>query len=222
MAGEFKVPGPGAGSVVYVTIHGSGNSVWSTVGNAFEAFTSGNFANYDVALAEQGVSNLFVGDMPAAVPAGVYDIPARRQATGTPLQTDQIIGGGQVDWNGSKSVPLADLATSGMLARYLPPRLTRGEMVLNFPISLVSDADNKSPFTSGTVSGQIRKDGGAWGALQSGAFTEKGLGSYDLQALTSGDLNANAVSLYFTATSPAGGNAVPLRMSFLTQRVSGL
>lgn len=222
MAGEIKCTGPGAGSVVYATIHGSGNSVWSTVGNAFEAFTSGNFANYDVSLAEQGVSNFFVGDMPSTVPAGVYDVVARRQATGTPLQTDQPVAGGQVEWNGTKSVPLSDLGTSGQLARMLPPRLTRGEMILNFPISLVSDADNKSPFTSGTVSGQIRKDGGAWTALQSGAFTERGLGSYDLQALTSGDTNARAISLYFTAAGQGGGNAVPLRLSFLTQTNSGL
>lgn len=221
MAGEVKTKGPGTGRTCYFIVRGSGNSIWSTAGNAFEAFTSGNWADYDVSLTEQGVSNIYVGDMPAAVPPGVFDIDARQQMGAGPLQTDPVIAGGQSEWNGAKTVPLSDLVTSGMLSQIGPLRIARGTMVQNFPVYLKSATDHITPLVSGTVSGQISRDGGQFGPLQSGAFSEVGLGFYSLQALTSGDLLAGTVALLFTGVSPGGGGSDPLAMSFVTQRVSG-
>jgi hypothetical protein len=221
MAGEVKTKGPGTGRTCYFVVRGSGNAVWSTAGAAFEVFTSGNWADYDVALVEQGVSNVYVGNMPSAVPPGVFDIDARQQVGGGPVQTDPVIAAGEVQWNGLKTVPLSDLVTSGMLSQIGPLRIARGVMVPNFPIYLKSAADHITPLVSGTLSGQISKNGGQFGPLQSGAFSEIGLGFYSLQSLTSGDLLADTVALLFTGVSPGGGGSDPLAMSFVTQRVSG-
>ena len=115
-------------------------------------------------------------------------------------------------------IPLSSLTSSGSLAAI---RITRGKMVQNFPLYMKSATDHVTPMTSGVVSGQISKDGGAFGPLQSGAFTERGLGFYSLQALTSGDLAANTIALLFTATGVSGGVSDPLAMSILTQPSSG-
>lgn len=223
MAGEVKFRGPGAGSTCYFLIHGSGNSLWSTSGGTggFENFTSGDWSSYAVGATEQGVSNFFVGDFPAAVPAGHYDVEARRQVGGSPLQTDGGVAVGDVEWGGAAVVPLAGLATSGQVAGITPIRLARGTMITNFPVYFKSAADHATPFTSGVVSGQIARDGGAFGPLQSGAFVETGLGTYVLQALTSGDLLANTVRLIFTAVGISGGFADPVPYSFVLQRTSG-
>jgi hypothetical protein len=224
MPGEVKTKGPGTGMTCYFLIRGSGSSVWSTSGGTggFEGFDSDHWTDYDVALTEQGASNIYVGNFPAAVPAGVFDIDARQQAAGSPAQTDNCFAGGEVEWDGTKRLPLSDLATSGLLARNTPVRLARSEMVLNFPLYLKSAADHVTPFVSGVVSGQIWRDGATTpSALQSGAFTEVGRGFYNLQALTSGDVDAVTVKLLFTANGVSGGTSDPLPMAFVMQRSSG-
>jgi hypothetical protein len=97
--------------------------------------------------------------------------------------------------------------------------MARSEMVLNYPIYLVSAADHITPMTSGIVSGQIARDGGAFTTLQSGAFLEKGLGTY-VTTLTSGDLDATIVRLVFTATNISGGTSDPLVERVVLQRSS--
>lgn len=224
MSSEIKFRGPSTAATCYWRILGSGSAVWSTSGGVggFESYNAANWSSYSLTATQQGLTNVFLGDMPAAVPAGYYDIDARQQLGGSPLVSDPVIAGGDEQWNGTKTVPLSDLTTSGQLGQLSPIRVAKGCMINPFPIYLKSSADHISPFTSGVCSGQVRRDTGSWGPLQSGAFTERGLGSYDLQALTSGDLNANmTVSLLFNATGISGGTSDPLPISFILQRVSG-
>lgn len=220
MAGEIKFCGPGTGASCYFTIRGSGQAIWSTSGGTggWESFTSGNYNSYGISATEQGVSNVFVGSFPAAVPAGVYDIVAQRQVGGSFDQMDPRIAQGVEQWNGLKTVPLSDLVTSGQLSLGLPVKLARGQMVQNFGIYLKSAADHVTPFTSGVVSGQIAQGTGSFGPLQSGAFTERGLGFYSV-TLTSGDLNTSVARLLFTANGISGGQSDPLPMTFVLQGV---
>lgn len=221
MAGEIAFDFS-ANQDCYVNIRNrTSGFIWN--GSAFEAYSqsSGNIASYAVAVVEQGASAHYVGNMPAAIPAGVYDITARQRIQTPYLESDRVVAAGEVQWNGSVAVPLSDLATSGQLGQLGPIRMARGVMVQNFPIYLKSSADHVTPLTSGVVSGQIARDGGAFGVLQSGAFTEIGLGYYTLQALTSGDLLANTVMLRFSATGISGGQSDPLAMSIVLQKTSG-
>ena len=178
------------------------------------------YTDFAISATEQGSSNFYAASFPAAVPAGVYNLDAHQQTGGSAAQTDPRVAAGEEQWNGTALFPLSDLATSGQIGQIGPIRLARGTMVQNFPIYLKSAADHITPFTSGVVSGQISRDGGAFGVLQSGTITEVGLGSYKIN-LTSGDLNANTVMLVFTANGISGGTSDPLPIAAVLQRVSG-
>lgn len=219
MAGEVKFIGPGTGATCYFTIRGSGQAVWSTSGGTggWESYTAADYTDYGISATEQGATNVYIGSIPSAVPPGAYDILAQRQLTGSPLPGDPAVGEGTVQWGGTAVVPLSNLATSGQVAGFAPIRIARGTMVLNFPIYLVSAVDHVTPVTSGalTLSGQVSKDGAAFTALQSGSFTEVGLGTYTVN-LTSGDLLCNTATLWFKSAS-----SDPRVISLVTQRTSG-
>jgi hypothetical protein len=93
-------------------------------------------------------------------------------------------------------------------------------MVQNFGVHLKSSSTHIDNFTSGVVSGQSSRDGGSFGALQSGTFTERGLGFYSC-TLTSGDLLATTVFLSVTANGISGGASDPVSISMVLQRSSG-
>lgn len=80
-------------------------TVWN--GAALEAYADGNWATYDVALAEQGTSGRFVLTMPSLA-AGRYDIDVRRQVGTTPALADiQVATVDGVDWDGTGIVPVS-------------------------------------------------------------------------------------------------------------------
>lgn len=216
MAAEIQFKGP-TGTTCYSQVRNrTSGYIWN--GSSFEVYSilSGNQATYPVAATEQGTGSLFVANFPSTISPGTYDVVARQKLTAAFLESDPIIAGGAVEWNGSIVPPLSDLATSGQFGRALPVKMTRGHMVQHFPIYFKSSVDHITPLTSGTVSGQIARDGGSFGALQSGAFTEIGNGFYNVN-LTSGDLDAGTAKVLFTA---AGADPVPL--GFVLQRVSGV
>lgn len=220
MAGEIKTRGGATGAVVYATLLGSGGCLWNTSGaGAFEAYSAGSWPSYAISLTENGASATYVGSVPAAVPPGAYDVDARRQVGATPSPADPNVGTGEVQWDGTKEVPLASLATSGQLGQYFPLQLAKGVAVSGFLVYFKSAADHVTPLTSGVCSGQINR-AGAWFPLQSGNFTERGNGFYSVN-LTSGDVNAGTLAMLFTANGVSGGAADPVPLSFVLQRTSG-
>lgn len=222
MAGEIQFSAQHGITAYFLVLDRIGR-VWNTSGaGAFENWSSAAFANYAVSATEQGTaSHQYNGTFPAAVPAGTYGINARQQIAGSVAETDPTIAAGNYEWNGSQTAPLSDTATSGQLGQIAPIRLGKGIQILNWPVYFKSSADHITPFTSGVVSGQIARDGGPFGALQSGAFLETGLGWFTLQALTSGDLNANVVKLNFSCNGISGLSADPVNVAFIMQKVSG-
>ncbi len=202
--------------------------VWNKIGqiwngSAFVTYSSTDYALYSATSAnQQGTASPFYeGTFPATIPAGIYSITAKQQLGGSPAETDPTVALGDFQWSGTVVIPLSDLATSGQLGQLGPIRIARGVMIQNFPIYMKSATDHVTPLTSGVVSGQIGRDGGALGPLQSGLITEQGLGWYNVQALTSGDLNGDTIRLLFTGTFISGGVSDPLPMTIITQKVSG-
>lgn len=223
MAGELQFSYK-ASITAYVLIRspGSGGMIWRGSMSGFDAYTTGNYSGYPLSATQQGTASAYyTADFPSPIPAGVYEITAKQQLGGTPAESDPTVAVGEYQWNGSRTLGLSDMATSGQIARFLPTRITKGHMIQHLPLYFKSSADHISPLTSGIVSGQIARNSGAYGALQSGAFFERGQGSYFLLALTSGDTNADSIALLFTARGVSGGNADPLPMAFITQPSSG-
>ena len=113
MSGELKtsyIPG----QTLYFIVRTNTGTVWN--GATFEAYTAGNFANYDIAAVEQGTSGFYIGTMPV-VTAGVYSVEARVQAGGSPAQSDLSLGSGDIEWNGTVESYLygnSQLAAAGL------------------------------------------------------------------------------------------------------------
>jgi len=203
--------------------NGQNNQIWNTSGGtgAFEVWTDGNYAVYPISCSEDGSSAHYAGNFPPAIPPGDYAVSAKQQLGGSPAETDPTVATGDIQWNGITVAPLSDTATSGQIGTYLPMRLTRGVQILNFPFKLVQAGDHVTALTSGICSGQISRDGGAFGILQSGQYTEIGKGWYSVQALTSGDLLANTAIVSFQAVSISGIASDPREYPMILQRTSG-
>lgn len=112
MANELQVIHT-TGKTVYANII-SGNGadvgkIWSVSGSAFEAYSTANFGNYDIALTEQGTaSQIFLGTFDTNITTGLYFIQFREQAGGSPAESDDIIGTETLTWNGSDVVAKFD------------------------------------------------------------------------------------------------------------------
>lgn len=212
-----------AGKTEYALIRNRNGQIWNSSGaGAFTTYATASYASYPISAVEQGTASAYyAASMPTAIGPGVYAIIGKRQAGGSPAETDPTVAIGDFQWDGTNTLPLSDLATSGQIGQLAPIRIARGCMVRNLPFKLVSSLDHVTPFTSGVVSGQISRDGGAFTNLQSGAFTEIGKGWYKLQALTSGDLLCDTAALIFTANGISGGAADQRDMGLVLQRVSG-
>ena len=207
MAGELQFS-YAANRQAYCIIRNATASVWSNSGGigGLETYDSDNYAEYVVEAVEEGTDSAFyLGDFPSNAPPGQYSIVAKHMVDVAPSELDPAVAIGALQWGvGSAVMPLSNVMVSGQLATMIPLRLARGQMLQNFPFKMVSSVDHITPYTSGanSFSGQISRDGGAFGVLQSGAFTEVGMGHYVLNGLTSGDMLASGtVALHIGAIS---------------------
>lgn len=74
-------------------------------GTAFEVYNAAHWSLYTLALTEQGVSGVYVGDMPACA-AGTYTLVAYRQYGASPATSDPIYSTySLVGWSGTLVVP---------------------------------------------------------------------------------------------------------------------
>ncbi len=221
MASEIQAVAA-AGVSVYALIRNSIGQIWNMQTSAWESYLTSSYANYKVTMTQQGTaSGYYTGNFPTQIVSGVYSVQAKQQITGSALESDPIVGVGDLQWAGTVVAPLSSTATSTELGQYFPQPIAYGVMVQNFPFKLVSSADHVTPFTSGICSGQISRNGGGFGALQSGLFTEIGQGWYKCLALTSGDIQANTVALMFSANGISGGTADTRDYTFILNPVSG-
>lgn len=110
MAREIR--GASQTGTLYARILNSAGLWWN--GTTFEAYVAANWANYDVAMTEQGDSDVYFADFPAAITAGgTYEYYVHQQAGGSPAEGDDVINVGQVDWTGSAAVQASSSAMTG-------------------------------------------------------------------------------------------------------------
>lgn len=100
MASELQVDYL-SGKVVYFQVRNSVGQIYNTAGAAFEAYSTANIADYDIAGTEQGTASAFyTGNMPS-VAAGIYSIVAKERIGGSPAESDISIGWGNLEWGGT-------------------------------------------------------------------------------------------------------------------------
>lgn len=89
---------------LYARIMNPSGLIWNTSSEEFEAYSAPNYSSYDIALTEQGNSNVYVVDFPTAIiVAGVYEYFVHRQAGGSPAEGDMIINTGKINWTGTSA-----------------------------------------------------------------------------------------------------------------------
>lgn len=115
MAGELQIAHGTPGRSLYAVVRDTAGLVWNTAAGEFEVYAAGDWADYAVALVEQGSSGYYVGNMPA-VPAGAYPVEIRRRSGADPAVTDTPVGEGMVEWSGSAIVPLATRSSQASVA----------------------------------------------------------------------------------------------------------
>lgn len=110
MAGEIQHDHHTSGLTLYAMIRTTTGTIWNTAGVAFEAYATGNITDYDIALAEQGTaSRYYVGTFPATIAAGVYNLIVKQRAGGAPAESDDTVGEGAIEWDGSAVVSLSSI-----------------------------------------------------------------------------------------------------------------
>lgn len=108
MAGELQIQHTVADlTTVYAVLRNSVGQVYN--GSSFETYSTGNLANYDIAMSEQGTSSrYYAGTMPS-VAAGVYYAV---YLVGSVTETDTVIGVDTIHWDGSAVVAAGTLTTA--------------------------------------------------------------------------------------------------------------
>lgn len=110
MANEIRGTSPTG--TLYARIMNSSGYWWN--GTDFEAYDADNYADYDVALTEQGNSGVYVADFPSGITTGgTYEYYVHRQAGASPAEGDYVINIGKVDWSGTVSITGATGSMTG-------------------------------------------------------------------------------------------------------------
>ena len=134
MAGEIQCSYKAA-----VTLYGvvrspqSGGMVWDNVSGYFTTYNTTLYSNYSVSLTQQGTASAYyVGNFPTGIAPGTYNVVAKQQLGGSPAEADPTVAQGQLEWNGTRPLPLSDLVTSGQYAQSFPIPIAYGTMVRDF------------------------------------------------------------------------------------------
>lgn len=115
---------------IYATIRNNTGGIYSSGVAGFEAYTTANFANYALALTEQGTaSRVYAGNMPGII-GGTYKVGYYVQVGGGPSESaDTLIDTERIEWGGSSIQSLASVVSylTDLQSR-LPVALIGGRM----------------------------------------------------------------------------------------------
>lgn len=97
----------------YARIRNPRTGYWFN-GSTFEAFSSGNYSTYDVAMTREGSTVNIFADFPTAITqGGTFEWYVHRQVGGSPAETDPVINTGKTDWTGISSITSASGSMTG-------------------------------------------------------------------------------------------------------------
>lgn len=106
-----EISGISPSGTLYARVKNKAGLWWN--GSSFEEFSSANYANYVIAMTEEGNSNEYVADFPAGITAGGTYTWRVHRTTGSPNEGDLVVNTGTTDWTGSASISVASGSMSG-------------------------------------------------------------------------------------------------------------
>lgn len=86
-----------SGSTLYFVVMDENAMLWN---NGWEA-VGPDWSLYANPMTETGVSGVYYGDFPASIGEGLYYIFAYNQATASPLDSDEKVRAGAIEWDGT-------------------------------------------------------------------------------------------------------------------------
>ena len=107
MSNEIRA-GNAPGLALYACLVSPTGLMYNTATPGFEAFAAANWPAYAIPLAEQGTSGIYLGTVPAGVPAGLLLAPVYLRAGAAPaLAADVQLDAAQcIPWAGSALAPV--------------------------------------------------------------------------------------------------------------------
>lgn len=97
-----EISGVSPSGTLYARVKNSAGLWWN--GSSFEAYNASNYANYVIAMTEEGNSGEYVADFPSGITlSGTYPYRVHRTLTSA-AEGDPVVNTGSVDWTGSASV----------------------------------------------------------------------------------------------------------------------
>jgi hypothetical protein len=93
MAGELQHEWIETGITMYAKIRNATGQQYSTVAGSYVNYVAADIANYDIPMTATGTGGrAYAADMPAGAASGAKDITYHKQAGGTPVVADLLIG----------------------------------------------------------------------------------------------------------------------------------
>lgn len=117
MARELRVAHNAIATIYAIIRRTTDDNVWN--GTAFVAWSDANLPSYALALTARG-GDVYTGDFPAGIEAGLYAVYYYVQSGPTPTTTDGFLGGREMYWNGGAvtETPGTYLTTLEKVKRY--------------------------------------------------------------------------------------------------------
>lgn len=103
MPGQIQVAYDVSAINLYAVIRNDIGKAYRADTQVFETYSTANLTatKYAIALTEQGTaSRYYAVDFPTAIPAGIYAVTIYQRVGGSPAETDTLVTGGSIEWDG--------------------------------------------------------------------------------------------------------------------------
>jgi hypothetical protein len=146
---------------IYCVIRDASGAAYRADTQVFEAYVTANLTStkYAIAMTEQGTaSRYYTVAFPSAIGAGIYAVAVFKRVGGSPAESDVVVSGGSIDWDGANIVPLYTRLAPTTVGRTLDVTTT-GEAGIDWanigaPTTTVSLSGTSTKSLQPTVAGR--------------------------------------------------------------------
>jgi hypothetical protein len=202
MAEKIQLAHDATGATLYALVRKSDGTVVKQTDNTSEAYVTANLGNYDFPMTEQGTASRYYTATFPAVAAGTYAVAVYQQLGANPAETDTLLDGGNVEWDGSAVVPLS--TRSSHTAADVWAGATRTLTAFSFSVTVGTNND-KAGYS--LANGSIAAATFAANAIDANAIAADAIGSSELAASAVTEIQAGLSTLDAAGVRTAVGLA---------------